>query len=509
MLGAHWPVTTLVFLTTAASAFAFSNGGSEAYSQGIKYLDGGRPTAEESEAIKAMSSADRFNKGIEYLLEAEKNTTSTQDTEAVAQWLGHAYKGLAVTQGAEKDWRNAVYSMTEAVKRQPGQGTYYHWQGHFQFEAGEYWEAAQTLALARDHAKTPEDKVDATRLLIKAYMKQAQSNDPNAFDYAIKEIQAALVDHPKDFQLYYDLGECYRLKGQGGEALKAWEDGRKVPDWPEWMEKEYEKLVSAQAIKSDPGFVTDKSLHFEIQFDNKSQAANARKFQDLLEQAYEELGTKFSIRPAHKIHVTVYVGEQFSTAVKIPWAAGVAQENQIDLKVNPGWSDQDYKNIIYHEYTHHLVLLKAAQKDVPSWLNEGVAMHQEPALDTKQFYDELHTTVRKQRNWLKFAKIANGFTKLPTDRHITLAYAESHSVVGAMIDRFRFDAILKILGEMGTGQDFESTFQRVTRVSWPDFEREWFESLLQSLDKPAAATPSFDGLEGRPRPVPGQFKRGP
>ena len=106
-----------LLLALQGPACAFSGAGKEAWNEAQKYLSGGRMTAEEAEAIRQLSAEERAAKAIEHLLEAERQAATAQETEQVARVLGGTYNSLGLLQANAKDFRNASYSMAEAIKR--------------------------------------------------------------------------------------------------------------------------------------------------------------------------------------------------------------------------------------------------------------------------------------------------------------------------------------------------------------------------------------------------------
>lgn len=474
-------------LALSGPAAAFTGSGREAWAQAQKYLTGaGRMTPDEAEAIRGLSQRERLEKAIEHLLEAERQAGTSQETAQVARELGHAYNRVALIQADAKDFRGAAAGLAEAIRRSPSDAVLYWNQANFLFSSGDYWEAAQAFSKAKELGDA-ELKLKSGRALVQAYMKQAQSNDPNAYDYAIRELEAQSYEHPEDVEMLYLLGENYRLKGDGAKALAAWDRARALGPLSKGMEQRYEQLKSAQTIKVERQFAADASVHFKIEFEDKARGAElARKFLEMFEAAYDELGGKYGLRVDHTVHVTVYTDEQFVDATKVAWAAGMHSENQVTLRVSPRGTDKEYRNTIFHEYAHHLISCKASQKHVPQWLNEGLALLAEPALDASEFENLINAMLRKRRTYMPFSQISANFTSLPSELHVRIAYAQAFSLTAALVDRFGFDAVLNILKVLGTGQEFEESFQSVTRVSFKDFERQWFDQRLAAFDDPPA-----------------------
>jgi len=474
---------------------AYSGSGKESLLSAQKYLPGGKATPEELREIAAMTSTERNEKAIEYLLDAERNSTTEMETRTVSQQLGYVYNLQAMEYAKQKDFRNAAYSVQEAVKRLDSNVVLYDNLGNYHFMAGDYHEAAAAFEKAKGLATSDELKLRIGRELVATYEKQAQSNDARAYDYAIRELDELLADRSEDVSLLWWLGRVQLAKGDIEQAVNTWEKARKLRPLDSAFEADYQRAKSTLTIKLDKQFVKDASSHFSIEFDEKSKsmAVLAPKFLDWLELAYDEVGMEYGVRPEHKVFVTIYASEEFNQAVKVPWAGGVHRENRVDIRIDSRSTEAEYRNYVFHEWTHHVVNLKAGNKPVPAWLNEGLAMRSEKKSDVIRFLGFLDQVIRKKGKYIPFEDITQTFTELASVRHVQLAYAQSYSITAKMIDRFGLGSILKILAQLATGQEFKETFQRETRVAWADFERQWFEE--HRVEPDAGSTPVDDDLK--------------
>jgi hypothetical protein len=132
------------------------------------------------------------------------------------------------------------------------------------------------------------------------------------------------------------------------------------------------------------------------------------------------------------------------------WTGGQAfpEENIVIIGISPGEVDWGRTTIV-HELTHVLVghLTFSCLGDVPTWLNEGLAMCSEGPLDA-QFKEPLHNAI--QENTLLGIKIlSGGFSELSDKAN--LSYGESYSIVNFLIEIYGQEKMIALLKAFNHG----------------------------------------------------------
>jgi len=355
-----------------------------------------------------------------------------------------------------------------------------------------------------ESATDPAGTLNSGKNLVAAYLEQGQAGYAPAYGYAVNAARNLLYDHPNDWELLYHMGEGLLLDGDPEGAVAAWEKAKAQAGAPDWLADRIQKLADKNAVQQERGFVAQESMHFSIQFqDEEETAVFADQMLTLLEDAYVEIGNHFALYPDHKIYVSIYFSSDFSKAVRIPWAGGVHSQNRIELKIAPDEDVESYRDTILHEYAHHLIALKANQMKVPTWLNEGMAMHVERGLDRSPFRKALSEQLYGGGGgYLPFDGLSNGFTGMDSDQAL-LAYAQATDMVEFLIERLGFHKLVEVLEALGDGTEFGTAFHRATYVSFPYMEQEWVNRKADEAPGGAADDLShtdsgvdFEGLEG-------------
>jgi tetratricopeptide (TPR) repeat protein len=475
----------LFFLVAATQTFAFSGNGRELMKQAIAVANCQAREAAEQEELQSMDKLERLQKAADLFKEALAQTTSPREKDSLERWLRNVYQQSGAENAGRKDYAAAAEAYQQAIEYAGDDAGPLHMHlGEMHFQQGDYYAAATSLEQAKE--VTPEGKARDRVLdeLAAAYMRDAQTRDRSSFAQAAQTIEERIAAKPGDQELLLQLAHVHELSGDMQKALDALERARQVGPLSAANEQGYQKMKSAVSAKRD--FVRSESRHFVIEFDDKSHSSQAERFLELFEQAHDELAPRFGSQSdsAGKIFVNVYTSEQFGSAVRLPWAGALHQGNRIDLKLSPKWTDLDYSETILHEYTHHLIDMKAGGKGVPCWMHEGLAMRQEKQLDTRAYRDALrHAWTRS--TLVPIAALADSFGKWP-ENQIFLVYGESYEFVGFLIEQYGMSAILKFLEALGAGAAAGPAFETAFKLPLADAESRW-KAVLDEQMKAALA----------------------
>ncbi len=132
--------------------------------------------------------------------------------------------------------------------------------------------------------------------------------------------------------------------------------------------------------------------------------------------------------------------------------------------------------IIKHELCHLLLHKKIKRQNLPRWLDEGVA----------QWVSEgLADIIIENNRVLDSAVISNRLIPLrlieyqfpQEDSLITLAYAESKSMVEFIVSEYGVKGLLNLIKNLDEGHDFDSAVYKTLTISFDDLEKRWYAGL--------------------------------
>lgn len=159
-------------------------------------------------------------------------------------------------------------------------------------------------------------------------------------------------------------------------------------------------------------------------------------------------------------------------AVAIPKNNLIIIDNS-KMKIHPFTMEATLKHELSHLLMHHYI----KGKNLPRWLNEGVAQWASGGIA------EIITV--EDRDLLKQATLSGRFIRIgdltytfPADpTYLYLAYQESKSLVEYIISEYGTNGILHILNKLREGEGINDAIQNSISVSIYDLEGRWHDHL--------------------------------
>ena len=277
---------------------------------------------------------------------------------------------------------------------------------------------------------------------------QGQDKDAIAF------LKQALQIEPQLLQAAAYLGELLYRQGDLELAIKTYE--RALPSAPPavavgmrgrlaaWRE-EASLPQNRDAIKDD---------RFTISFDGPVQQKLAARATSVLSAAFWRIGKALGAYPSAPINVILYSERQFHDITGAPeWSAG-GFDGQIRMPVRGAAQNlAEFDRVLTHELTHAM-LKTIASRNLPAWLNEGLAMYFE-GRDTAISERRLAAA----RLFVPLAVLQTSFARLNAAQAV-IAYEESAFATRALIDRIGSAGVGQLLQDLGAGQTMDQAIER-------------------------------------------------
>jgi len=147
------------------------------------------------------------------------------------------------------------------------------------------------------------------------------------------------------------------------------------------------------------------------------------------------------------------------------------------MKTHPFTIEVTLKHELCHLLLHHYI----NRKNLPRWLDEGIAQWvcggiAEIIVDQKKSSLDKVVLTGKQ---IRIRALAKGF---PRDKDaLMLAYEESKSLVEYMITTFGHDKILMILNSLRDGDDVDAAVSKSLSIDFGELERRWHHHLKKRI----------------------------
>ncbi len=207
---------------------------------------------------------------------------------------------------------------------------------------------------------------------------------------------------------------------------------------------------------------------------------------DIARTALNEMGAHLERPETEKVLIYVYPSQtNLDQALRLSgtaWVAGEAHPEVGVLLVAIPPNEQAIsrmKTLLPHELTH-LVLYRqlGAQgyRNLPSWLNEGLASYFEQRPDPT--YAVALERAEATNDWIPLETLCHSFYQMTGD-WITLAYAESHSVTRYIVEAYGWSGMQTLLSSYADGLNCTRGVEKALRVDLITLEREWKVWLSQ------------------------------
>jgi hypothetical protein len=143
------------------------------------------------------------------------------------------------------------------------------------------------------------------------------------------------------------------------------------------------------------------------------------------------------------------------------WTGGVAfsQYDTIAIGIDPTTQVVWGKSTIAHELTHLVVYQVTANpyNELPTWLNEGLAMYAQGALDPS--LAAALAIAEAQKTLISVRSLCSQFSAYPDQAR--LAYAESYQIVTYLINEYGRDKMFELLNTFKRGSGYDEALLKV------------------------------------------------
>ncbi len=274
-------------------------------------------------------------------------------------------------------------------------------------------------------------------------------------------------------ELYYSTGELYRARQVLEEASARRPEDVRIADLLQRVNRELpveERMVSTQGG------------NFSVACDGDLNENLGDEILDVLEDAYNELGSAFGYYPSVQVPVLVYSREVYDRLTSAPaWSGGV-YDGKIRIPVGGiTHLPPHLKALLYHEYSHVLVHFMARGR-IPLWLNEGLA-----EVAGRRFFTP--PVAEMPLPFIEWSRLEQTFEGLDEDL-IRSAYYQSYLMVAYLIDRYGRHTLNDLVVEAARTGDIDLAVKGVYghfQVDYQVLQAEWhaqavdLHGLLQSI----------------------------
>ena len=198
------------------------------------------------------------------------------------------------------------------------------------------------------------------------------------------------------------------------------------------------------------------------------------------------------LQPNEPIHLYIYANtDDMKDAIlyEPTWTGGMAYADHDIVIIGISQRDLAWgRTTIAHELTHVLVghLTFSCLGDVPTWLNEGLAVYSEGELDSAS-QSQLNEAI-KTNQLLTVRSLSGGFSEVPSRAY--LSYSQSYSLVKFLIETYGQGRMNSLLIALRDGTTIDDALIQVYGFDIDGLEAVWRESVGAN-PKAASAQPTI------------------
>jgi tetratricopeptide (TPR) repeat protein len=370
--------------------------------------------------------------------------------------------------------------------------------------------ALRELETARE--VNPRDERTLARIACCLFLQKKQA-EYDALAETVKKFD------PKPAVYWGDLGEVLRQRHWFDEAEKALREAVRVrPNMPGpandlgqllmdmGREKEAREFLD-KGFANDPfnvrvgnlrkvlhhldKYETRQTDHFELRFDPKVDAVQARYMAEYLEGIHAALVKKFNFTPPGRILLEVLTShEMFSGRVialpDLPTYA--ACSGRIIALASPHAKDLphpfNWARALRHEIVH-VFNLEQTHFQVPVWLTEGLAVSNE-GFRRPLAWNELLCAWAAAGKLMNLDAMEHGFRRPSNPNEWQMAYCHSQILIDYIQTKFGQDAIGGLLAAYGEGLTTPKVIRQVCKMDKAEFEKGFLahvEEVVKGLRK--------------------------
>jgi tetratricopeptide (TPR) repeat protein len=326
--------------------------------------------------------------------------------------------------------------------------------------------------------------IDAKNPVIQLNLAHAywELRDPAMTVEFLERLAAMSPDEPFP---HLALAELFRERDELKEAARhldlATERAAKDPAAQSYLRTVASKVRRME--QADGHLISRQSAHFTVKFDGEADQTTWTAVQDILEDAYREIGQKFGYFPSKSIVVALHTQSTFQSATGSPvWADGLYDPvlGRIHVPTQGALTDQAWlTRVLRHEFAHALLHDQQGSGDtvIPTWLNEGLAMQL-----SGERWNEIQPVQHQDITVIPLTALEGTWSSLPTDA-ASLAYLEANSAVNYLIDRYGQHSMNQLLAHLKARQTLAVAMQSQFSLSYEQFHSRWLDQFNAELKK--------------------------
>ncbi len=306
------------------------------------------------------------------------------------------------------------------------------------------------------------------------------------FDQAETYFKKAIELAPESAGAVTGLGQLYMQTGQEKLAAETLDKAFKLDDYRQDVAR-YVNLLGK--LKK---YQVKETEHFIIKVDGEKDAVLLDLLAQEAEKIYPEICKDFDFEPDKKTLVEMFsTHEDFSVRISgRGWinTVGACTGRVIGMPapdpLRSGLGTFNWAVVLRHEFTH-TVTLTATKNRIPHWFTESCAVWEQPDRRNYQAVGLLVKAVRSKKLY-PIKSLSWGFIRPDRKKRgrgaRTLAYAQSEWIFEYIVEKKKYDAIIKMLNGFRDGWTQTKVFAEVLNTTEEQFDKDFRAWAIKQIE---------------------------
>ena len=417
--------------------------------------------------IKHLIKQGNYSVSKEKLVWLEKKYPSL-DTES---WWSNYHRSLGYQKTKQNNFYEAVLQYRKAFEYKPSEITLNSLATAY-IQNKQFFDASNLLE-SNPKLISEVNKVKYEQRIAFTYAKMQN------FQGAIYRTKNLINMEPNNPKHWSTISRYYMKNSEPEEALEAL--NRLASLRPLKYSEKQLKVRASQKSKIGNQHDVAVSSSFEVQLDNELYREHLPTVLSILNEAYMELGRIFNFYPELKTRVNILTNQNYIHASGNKFSIGMRTRSSDEIYIKLDKSNNfehpnKLRSTIWHEYNHHLLLLKSnSMGGIPHWFIEGVAMYLEPK--------ELSIRDLKIINTLIKSNLLFTSDNLPVRIKNYQMYLMARSMVEYLDQEGYLGSILDNLNQLTFSYKFTDLFEEIVGMDQLAFTDQWNVNITKRLNQ--------------------------
>ncbi len=293
----------------------------------------------------------------------------------------------------------------------------------------------------------------------------------------------AIAISPNNWDAHFSLGMALLRMGQMDAGRTEVEIAFKRDPFNVWAKNTLDLLDTMSEFREA------KRGNFIVKTSAQESGVLSNYALTLAEEAGTKLTSKYKFTPQGPIIIEIFQNhEDFAVrtlglpglgALGVCFGVVIAQDSPSAREV----AEFNWGSTLWHEYTH-VITLQMTNYRIPRWFSEGLSVYEERRARPGwgDDWNPLFVKAFADGRWFKIADLDAGFMRPRSPQDVPIAYFQASQVCEFIVEKYGFDAILRMLTMYRDRASTTEILQQVLKLTESDFDRE-FAAYVQTKAK--------------------------